>query len=206
MARPKSNPNRADQIVEAAMELFARYGFERTSIEDIAKHLGIGKGSIYLEFRTKEEILFEIIERFATRIQSMIDEKIENIDGSPLETLKSIIQLSALAVYDRVSRDIHTPEALLHTSLQMKGRFTRFYVQKRERYLRILKLAAEAGEISSHIANEETVLTLLMTVSSLFPPYFNNYTESETRITREELERRADAISSLVIAGLKAGK
>jgi AcrR family transcriptional regulator len=58
MARTKSITNRAALIVAAAEELFGRYGYERTSIDDIARLLGIGKGSIYLDFRTKDEILF----------------------------------------------------------------------------------------------------------------------------------------------------
>jgi len=206
MARTKSNPNRADLIIEAAMELFSRYGYERTSIEDISKHLGIGKGSIYLEFRTKEEILMQIIERFAMCIQSMMDEKVENCEGSPLETLKTIIVTSALAVYDRVSRDIHTPEGLLHTSMTLKARFRPFYVRKRERITKLLRMAAKAGEISESIANEDTAINVLMAVSSIYPPYYNNYTESEQRITREELERRAEQITTIVMEGLKTQK
>jgi AcrR family transcriptional regulator len=204
MARTKSNPNRADLIMEAAMELFSRYGYERTSIEDISKHLGIGKGSIYLEFRTKEDILLQIIERFATSIQSMMDEEVENCEGSPLATLKNIFVTSALAVYDRVSRDIHTPEGLLHTSMTLKARFRPFFVRKRERITKLLRMAAKAGEISEDIANEDTAVTLLMAVSSIYPPYYNNYTESEQRITREELESRAEQITTIVVEGLKS--
>lgn len=204
MARTKSNPNRADLIMEAAMELFSRYGYERTSIEDISKHLGIGKGSIYLEFRTKEDILLQIIERFATTIQSMMDEEVENCKGSPLATLKNIFVTSALAVYDRVSRDIHTPEGLLHTSMTLKARFRPFFVRKRERITKLLRMAAKAGEISEEIANEDTAVTILMAVSSIYPPYYNNYTESEQRITREELERRAEQITTIVVEGLKS--
>jgi AcrR family transcriptional regulator len=206
MARTKAIPNRAELIVEAAVELFARYGYERTSIDDIAKHLGIGKGSVYLDFRTKEEILMAIIEGHATKIQALMDEKVANIKGSPLECLKGMFQTCALTVYDNVTRDIHTPEALLHTSLQFKPRFTPFYVRKRERVLKVLKLAAEAGEIPSNKANEDTAIAVLMAVSSLFPPYLNNYTESDVRITRDELERKAKILLDIVVAGLKASR
>lgn len=206
MARTKAIPNRAELIVEAAVELFARYGYERTSIDDIAKHLGIGKGSVYLDFRTKEEILMAIIEGHATKIQALMDEKVANIKGSPLECLKGMFQTCALTVYDNVTRDIHTPEALLHTSLQFKPRFTPFYVRKRERVLKVLKLAAEAGEIPSSKANEDTAIAVLMAVSSLFPPYLNNYTESDVRIPRDELERKAKILLDIVVAGLKASR
>lgn len=206
MARTKSIHNRGELIEEAAVELFSRYGYERTSIEDIAKHLGIGKGSVYLEFRTKEDILMRVIERYAVKIQSMMDEKTENIKGSPLESLKETFHSCALMVYDYVTRDIHTPEALLYTSLQFKPRFTEFYIRKRERVLKFLKKAAEAGEISQKKANEKTAVTFLMAVSSIFPPYFNNYTESETRMTRAELDASAKQLLDMVVGGLRDPK
>lgn len=203
MARTKAIPNRAELILEAAVELFSRYGYERTSIDDIAKHLGIGKGSVYLEFRTKEDILMRIIECYAKRIQAMMDERVENLQGSPLECLQDMFETCSTTVFDYVTRDIHTPEALLHTSLQCKARFAPFYVQKRDRVLKILKLAAEAGEIPKSRATEETAVAFLMAISSLFPPYFNNYTETEARMTREELQKRAKTVLDIVIAGLR---
>lgn len=206
MARTKSIHNRAELIEEAAVELFSRYGYERTSIEDIAKHLGIGKGSVYLEFRTKEEILMRVIEKYAVKIQGLMDERTENIKGSPLESLKDTFQMCALMVYDYVTRDIHTPEALLYTSLQFKSRFSAFYVRKRERVLKVLKKAAEAGEISPKKANNATATVFLMAVSSLFPPYFNNYSESEKRMTRHELESNAKVLLNMVVDGLRDSK
>ncbi len=38
MARPKAIENRTELIIQAADELFARYGYERTSVDDIARH------------------------------------------------------------------------------------------------------------------------------------------------------------------------
>lgn len=204
MVRTKSIPNRAELILSTAVELFSRYGYERTSIDDIAKHLGIGKGSIYLDFRTKEEILMRIIERYATSIEAVIEEKLKNLAGSPLQCLKETFLSCTVMVYDCVTRDIHTPEALLHTSLQFKPRFASFFIRKRERVLRILKLAAQAGEIPAERATEETAIAFLMAISSLSPPYFNNYSESDARITRAELEKRAQLILDIVIAGLKS--
>ncbi len=74
-----------------------------------------------------------------------MDERTENITGSPLESLKDTFQMCALMVYDYVTRDIHTPEALLYTSLQFKPRFSPFYVRKRERVLKFLKKQRKPG-------------------------------------------------------------
>ena len=41
---------RAGRILDAAAELLLRWGYKRVSIEEIARHAGIGKGTVYLHF------------------------------------------------------------------------------------------------------------------------------------------------------------
>lgn len=202
MARPKSIPNRAELIVEAADELFARYGFERTSIEDIARHLNIGKGSIYLDFRTKEDILCAILEKYCQETKAKLEKAVDECELPALGAFKAIYHKHCLDVYDYITRDFHTPESLLHTSVALKGRFKHFHEAKRQTLVRLLRKAADNKEISPSLVNDETARIIFMTISCLFPPYFNNYSESETRITREELAERANSVFDLVVAGL----
>jgi len=51
-----------DKIKQAALELFQRYSYVKTSVSDIAAAAGIGKGTIYLSFKTKEDILFSLLD------------------------------------------------------------------------------------------------------------------------------------------------
>ena len=51
-----------EKIKTAALELFQRYSYVKTSVSDIANAAGIGKGTIYLSFKTKEEILFALLD------------------------------------------------------------------------------------------------------------------------------------------------
>jgi AcrR family transcriptional regulator len=204
MARPKVDINRAQNIVEAADELFARYGYERTSMDDIARHLGIGKGSIYLEFRTKEEILFRILSRHAEALQN--DLRLRMLDGksSPLEMLRESFVTGSVDCYDRVTRDIHTPETFLHTSVRMKKHFAEFFVTRRKMILELLRKAADAREIRRDKANEKVALALMMGTSSLYPPYLDNYSESVTISSREDLIKTAPIIVDLLLAGLRS--
>ena len=203
MARPKVDVNRAQNILEAADELFARYGFERTSMDDIARHSGIGKGSIYLEFRTKEEILFRILERYAQTLQDNLRTKLADETLSPIKTLREAFIDESISCYDRVTRDIHTPETLLHTSISMKKHFASFFVIRRELLHSTLTKAAKAGEINPKKATEEVAQLLMMATSGLFPPYFDNFSESAIIKSREDLIKRAPALVDLLIDGLK---
>jgi AcrR family transcriptional regulator len=51
-----------EKIIQAAMESFAQTGFDRTKMEDIAKRLGLSKGTIYLYFKSKEDLFLAICE------------------------------------------------------------------------------------------------------------------------------------------------
>ena len=51
-------------IFDKAIELFSKNGFSKTKITDIASELNLGKGTFYLYFKSKEELVLECIERF----------------------------------------------------------------------------------------------------------------------------------------------
>jgi TetR/AcrR family transcriptional regulator, fatty acid metabolism regulator protein len=51
------DPEKPQQIIEAAIRVFARNGYYNSRVSDIAREAGIASGTIYLYFKTKEEIL-----------------------------------------------------------------------------------------------------------------------------------------------------
>lgn len=54
-------PQRKAKIIEAAKKSFSLFGFKGTTVDQIAKIAGVGKGTIYLYFENKEELLHEIV-------------------------------------------------------------------------------------------------------------------------------------------------
>ena len=51
------DPDKPQQIIDAAVRVFARSGFYNSRVSDIAREAGIASGTIYLYFKTKDEIL-----------------------------------------------------------------------------------------------------------------------------------------------------
>jgi AcrR family transcriptional regulator len=51
-----------ERIIQAAIESFGQTGFDRTKMDDIAKRLGLSKGTIYLYFKSKEDLFMAICE------------------------------------------------------------------------------------------------------------------------------------------------
>lgn len=71
-------------IMERALELFAKQGFEATSVQQITDHCGISKGAFYLSFKSKDELIFSLIDYFMTQLISDIDYKVKNAQNDEL--------------------------------------------------------------------------------------------------------------------------
>lgn len=77
-------------IVGVARKIFTRYGFRKTTMEQIAAAAHKGKSSIYYYFESKEEIFRAVVEREAEEIKTELDLTIQK-DGSPIDRLKTYI-------------------------------------------------------------------------------------------------------------------
>lgn len=62
MAQPQTTGqiDRADRILDAAKELLLRWGYRRVTIDEIARHAGVGKGTVYLHWRSREQLFFAV--------------------------------------------------------------------------------------------------------------------------------------------------
>lgn len=65
-------------IMEKALELFAKQGFEATSVQQITEHCGISKGAFYLSFKSKDELIIALIDHFMMEFTSDIDYIVRN--------------------------------------------------------------------------------------------------------------------------------
>lgn len=58
-----SNTERYDRILNASVALFIHYGFDKTTVSDIAREAGVSKGAIYLHFKSKDELFEALLTR-----------------------------------------------------------------------------------------------------------------------------------------------
>lgn len=69
MSPPRGDAGaRRAAILDAALSLFGRYGYRRTSIDDIAREAGIAKGTVYLSFRSKDQVFRALSESLVERM------------------------------------------------------------------------------------------------------------------------------------------
>ena len=89
------------KIFETSMDLFAKRGYEATSIEEITSVVGVAKGTLYYHFSSKEEIFYFLIEEGMKLLKNSIDIKTSKLENS-LDKLKAIvlIQIKVIAKYE----------------------------------------------------------------------------------------------------------
>lgn len=81
---------RKKEIALAALDLFAQNGFEATSISQVAKSAGISKGSVYLYFRSKEDLIFHAVAAWVDQIMEQTGSGVPS-DLPPPERLRALV-------------------------------------------------------------------------------------------------------------------
>lgn len=84
-----------ERIIQAAIESFGQTGFDRTKMDDVAKRLGLSKGTIYLYFKSKEELFTGICQHNMN----------ENMKNQALFTRKENIASDAEQIYDTIRKN-----------------------------------------------------------------------------------------------------
>lgn len=106
-----------DEILDVAEKLFARKGYEKTTINNILHELGIAKGTFYYYFKSKEEVLDSIINRVTEIILQRARSIVSNKELSPVEKIINLILSMNVQeeIDDEFMTGVHKPEnALIH--------------------------------------------------------------------------------------------
>jgi AcrR family transcriptional regulator len=84
---------RAPEILDAALALFAEKGFAACRMEDIAKRAGISKGTIYLYFDSKEAVFKALAQRAIGERIGAIAGQLQTFEGSTPELLRMVLTM-----------------------------------------------------------------------------------------------------------------
>ena len=202
MSRPKTLLNRQQLILESAYELFGRYSFEKTTVEDTAKHAGISKGAIYLEFENKDQIIVAIVKQFKDSEMSLMTKQVADSRPPFLAALYSMLLGHFMRVYDHATSQVHSPEVLIHTHKLVKSRI-KFAASIRGLLSEMFEKARANGEIARREDCARLADLLMASISTLLPPYQQNSTIYEDEYwPRDAFEKNAGELLEIFLAGL----
>ena len=98
-SRAKAKAARPREIIDAAYEEFSRKGYHATRIEDVAKRLGMTKGTIYFYFENKEVLFAAMIGEFGQEVFADISTFHASLSGSAREKIRHLLDF----LYDHVN-------------------------------------------------------------------------------------------------------
>ena len=191
--------DKRERILDAAERIFARHGFYAAKVSDVAKEAGVADGTIYLYFKSKDDLLISL---FARRMQQLNEALGAAIAGKPPgAALRAFIRTYLQLVHDEPSA-----AEVLTIELRQSSKFMKEYdnVELAD-FLRMLGgIIADAGldgAVPAHIAARMIfgVLDELALAWVLAKAPFGG----GTRPKKFDIVRAADWVITLVTTGLQ---
>jgi AcrR family transcriptional regulator len=188
-----------DAILDATDRLLAKYGYKNMTIDDLAREVGIGKGSVYLHFSSKEEIALSHIDRIIDRLKKSLTA----IASKPVpadERVSRMLIERVLYRFDSVQHYSHgMNDMLAYIRPRLLERRKLYFEEEAKIFARVLDDGHAAGLF--RIANSlETARTILLATNSLLP--YSLSTEELGK--RNDVKRKAADIARLLLAGIKS--
>ena len=186
-----------NRILDATERLLARLGYQKTTMDDIAREAGIGKRTIYLHFPSKEEVALGSIDRIVERLKERL-ETLAVSGESPAERLRQMLLTRVLFRFDSV-REYHQGIDELFRSLRPA------YMARRDRYFdeeaRIFAKVLSDGCETREFAVEDSLATaqaLLLATNAMLPSSLSIRELGE----RSDVEAKVCKITTLILDGL----
>jgi AcrR family transcriptional regulator len=186
-----------DSILDATDRLLARFGYRKMTVEDIAAEAGIGKGTIYLHFSSKEEVVLSHIDRIVDRLNGRLKETARS-DAPASERLRQMLLTRVLFRFDSIQHYTQSLNDLLAVLRpRLLARRAQYFESEAQIFSEVLTSGRESGELSFD-DEHATAHALLQATNGLLP-----YSLSTTELgEREEVEQRTADVANLMVRGL----
>jgi AcrR family transcriptional regulator len=190
-----------DSILDATDRLIARFGYRKMTVEDIAAEAGIGKGTIYLHFTSKEEVVLSHIDRIVDRLNDQLRE-IARSNATTAERLRQMLLTRVLFRFDSIQHYTQSLNDLLAVLRpRLLARRAQYFESEAQIFSEVLASGRESGELNfedEHV----TAHALLQATNGLLP-----YSLSTTELgERQEVEQRTADVANLMVRGLLSRK
>lgn len=199
MRKIAKRENIRDLILDAVDILLAKFGYRKMTMEDVASQVGIGKGTIYLHFASKQELALALIDRSVERVLVAMKE----IAGTPEPADRRIRRMLVARVLVRFDSVVHYAHNLSDLLSQVRADLLsrrKAHFEKEAAMLEeVLRDGARDGMLDC--VDPRTVSFVLVEATNSLLPFDLSVRELGRR---EEIEDQAGRIADLLVKGLLA--
>jgi AcrR family transcriptional regulator len=165
MARP-SDPSKKKKIVTAAITTFARKGYAGARIAEVAEAAGIGKGTIYEYFRSKEDLFFATFEHLMSDTGILMEKVVQSATGTASKRLVAMADavittwLANLDIYGLVL-EFWSATAAAPGRKRFQALFRSVYSELRTVVAELIRNGMEVEEFKADIEPEKIASALI---------------------------------------------
>jgi AcrR family transcriptional regulator len=196
--RKESSSPKPNAIVLAALDMFTRYGYRKTSIDDIAQAAQVAKRTVYLHFENKAAVFLAILEYLGDQVRQRCVAA-ERMGGTAVDRLTALLDAYFGMGFELFSKSEHMPE-LEETFSKLArtrvGGLKTEYEGRLARFLRSLEKTGEIGRPPQGLTVEQIVHILMQAAEGAKH-------DSKVNGNRKALEGRLWELATLVIAAMK---
>ncbi len=192
--QPKST---RDAILDATDRLLARYGYKKMTIDDLAQEVGIGKGSIYLHFSSKEEIALSHIDRIIEKLK----QNLKAIASKPFSVDKRLREMLVERVLYRFDSVQHYSQGLNDMLAYLRPKLLERRKRHFEEEARIFAAVIAEGQAASALSEGDPfdlAQTLVTATNSLLPYSLSAFELGD----KADVTVRVKKTANLLIRGL----
>lgn len=158
-----------DQIVEAANECFAHYGYDKTTVADLAREIGFSKAYIYRFFESKQAIGEEICR---SRLGLILDAARSAIEqaNSPPDQLRRMFKVVTERSVDLLLNDRKVYELTAHAAVERWSSTQEYVTNLRTMIEEIVRAGRESGDFERKTPLDETCRAILHAATPFVHP------------------------------------
>jgi TetR/AcrR family fatty acid metabolism transcriptional regulator len=194
-ARTRRSGDKRERILDAAVRVFAKKGFHATRVSEIAKAAGVADGTIYLYFKSKDDLLVSLFEDRVERLLAFLEAELPRAEGAP-EKLRRMIELQlGLLEGERDLAQVITVILRQSTKL-MKEHAAPKFMAYLDAIARVVADGQAAGELRDDISPHLAARVLFGALDGI------TMTWALGRADRGGLVRASGQVAEMVLRGL----
>jgi len=190
--KEKQRGEREALILQVAEEVLMEKGYYETSIDEIAARVGIAKGTVYLHFPSKEDLVIAIFERDMQQLLQYIDSTMSSALTSrgKLEAIFDLMHGGIISKRMQLLYSISNGAGLRHLLVEKKGCLREIWDQLSARLNSLLEEGKAAGEFDSSLPT----MVMLSAYYSLLSPKNYDRLMAEGQMSGDEVAKNLKRI------------
>ena len=207
-AQDAKKEKKRNAIIRASLRVFARKGYETTALDEVALEARLAKGTLYLYFKDKEDLYFQVMLTVLERLETFVGKQIVQTQN-PLEKMEAVARAQIGFFTDNPSYFRLFTEALAPETATIHKKLLEPFFEKRRRLSEYLHTLVEEGKAKSLIRGDidtgDVVFGYIGMVNQAVQSMcMHRVAKIAPEVHKASPQKKAEAIMKILVQGIAA--